>query len=222
MNKLRKIILLFFFILALGGVVGLLYYHFKGKKSTNSSIQYGRSKVSKMYNFGDIRVFKKQKIIKFPAQVKINKGKVRFLIYLKGYKWLRSESAIVSESLLSNLQRSIALLDWKLWNDIWYKKNMSTSGIHIYVKWNNGKKEKKYSADKLIENDKEKNIRDFVFMGTPFLDEAVLEQGYSTSVCKKCPLYSIEKKFIKKRKYNLKKGSMPPVGKKVKIIIELE
>lgn len=223
-NKLNKIITIIFFFLTIVGVVVLVYINFPFHEDENLiSIQDKESQFKNVYNFGNIKVLKRKKIIKFPAKVKKNKGKVKFLIYLKGYKWLKSESAIISKSLLSDLQKSIALINWKLWDDIWYRRDIpKEKKLTIYVKWKKDKEEFNISADRLIYNSNRLNIRDYIFMGTPFLDETVLRKGYGTSICEKCPLYSVEKKIIKNKKYKLNNNIMPAVGKKVRIVIEFK
>lgn len=226
MKDLKKVIVIIFLFLAFIGIVGLLYFNstFKEEKINESTPGENKQVSSgKVYHLDNIRVWKGKKKIEFPAVVKKNKEKVKFLIYLEGYKWLRSESAVISESYLSNLQKAIALIDWKLWNSIWYEKKMpEEKKLKLYLKWKQEGRNKKIEARKLLLTEEEYNFRDYIFMGSPFLDEAVLEEGYDSSSCKKCPFFSIEKRFIRGKEYELRSKLMPPIGKEVKVIIKIK
>jgi hypothetical protein len=50
------------------------------------------------------------------------KGGGPYLLYAHGYGWLEEESAIVTDARLADVQKAIALLDWKLWDDLWFRK----------------------------------------------------------------------------------------------------
>lgn len=165
--------------------------------------------------FGNITVDTIKGEIKFDATVNKKKGWVQFLIYLDGYKWLKENCAIISEAKLSDLQKAIAILDWKLWDDIWFRKR-KIQELSVLVEWNN----KKIDAKELIKSKDTVDISDIIFCGSPYFDYIVLE-GAPIINCFACPLLELEKKLIKEEfgaGYRL--NSNIPVGRKVKIIIK--
>jgi len=202
--KLYKILIL----LLITGVLYLVYTKLTTQKTTKTEIKiYDENR----YAIGGVNIDKSRKEISFDAAVRKNTGWVEFLIYVEGYKWLKEECAIVSSVKLSDLQKAFALLDWKLWDDLWYRKTTGlTKSLFVYIEL----KKKQYPA--------EGSIKDLIFLGSPYFDTVVLEEGPS-NLCSSCPIYPLEQKSIKqeigKKGYLFNDKLILPVGEKVKIII---
>lgn len=212
--KLYKILIL----LLITGVLCLVYTKLTTQKPIETKIKiYDESK----YNIGNVRIDKSKKEISFDAVVRKNTGWIQFLIYVEGYKWLKEECAIVSSVKLSDLQKAFALLDWKLWNDLWYRKTTDlTKSVTVYIEL----KKRQYPAEDFIkEKDKIDGIKDIVFLGSPYFDTVVLDEDPS-NLCSSCPVYPLEQKSIKKaigkKGYLLNDKLILPIEEKMKIIIK--
>ena len=215
--KLYKILIL----LLIAGVVYLVYTKLTSQKTTETEIKiYDENR----YDIGNVRIDKSNKEISFDAVVRKNTGWMQFLIYVEGYKWLKEDCAIVSSVKLSDLQKAFALLDWKLWDDLWYRKTTDlTKSVIVYIEF----KKRQYLAEDFI---KEKDkidvavaIKDLVFLGSPYFDTVVLDENPS-DLCSPCPIYPLEQKSIRKeigkKGYSLDDKLILPIKEKVKIIIK--
>lgn len=231
MDRFDKKITVIFIILIIVGTFFLLLYHSQldreGKLSQERLASEEIFKVSQdIYKFGEIEVDLGRKEIEFPGVITKNKGKVKFLIYLQGYKWLKTESAIVSKAKLSNLQNAIALIDWQLWDNLWYRKKVSDNKkIRIWIKWQNNKGVKKIDGVDMIKNEGFLNISKLIFLGSPYLDDIVLGGTYEDLSCLKCPLLPLEKEMILDKleiiEYKLNETIMPPISTEVEVIITI-
>jgi hypothetical protein len=142
-----------------------------------------------------------------------------YLVYLHGYKWLKEKSAIVSDEKLSNLQKAIAFLDWKLWDEIWVENK--NKGIELFVEYRN----KRIKGTELLVESKKFGILDLIFLGSPYFDSIVLDSGIAN--CANCPILPLEMELIKKLKgeatsYKLNSTLMPKKGEKVNIVLKLK
>lgn len=146
-----------------------------------------------VFKFGEVVANKKERHISFKADIQKNEGNVLFLIYLHGYKWLKENSAVVSDAKLLDMQKAIAFVDWELWDELWNsKKTKRTGGIKVALKQG----EIISDARDLLKNDGS-DIYDIIFTGTPYFDASVLYSPDSPP-CTSCPLYPIEKEAIMK------------------------
>jgi len=176
----------------------------------------------KVLRIGEVSVCREEGRIEFEGIVQKDSGWVQFLIFLRGYDWLRDECAIISDARLIDLQRAIFLIDPKLWNDLWHRR---IKGGRVILEWDN----KKMEATSLLNVKKEElGIGDILFIGSPLWDRIVLRE-IGIRKCRGCPLFELEKEGIKKtfkRKngesgYTLNKR-MPPKGTTVRITILIE
>jgi len=145
------------------------------------------------------------------------------LLYLQGYKWLEEESAIVSQANLLDLQQAIALLDWKLWDDLWYRKKGGEQ-LSMSLQWEEGEDLKKVQAREVINTRDALGIEDLVFLGSPYFDPMVLGSSSWTD-CTICPLFPLEQKMLREefRRESGQSGyevNLPPEGTRVTVIIE--
>lgn len=194
-------------------IIILISFFIRGKKQKFVEI----SKEG-IYNLNGIFVDIKNKEIRFASKVRKNKGEVMYLLYLDGYKWLKEKSAIVSEAKLLYLQKAIAMIDWELWDDLWAKK--INRRIDISIKYDG----KEVEASQLLMCEKELNVLDFVFLGSPYFDSVAL--GAGPLDCAGCPLLPLEVKLIEELKgkttvYSLNQQLMPKIGEKVEVIMRL-
>jgi len=229
MNGFRKSVTVIFIILIIAGTYFLFFYHFQlAKQESNIKKDEVEEDVYKIndniYKFGNIKVDLERKKIEFPAFVSKNKEKVKFLIYLQGYKWLEEESVIVSKDNLSNLQKAIALLDWCLWDNLWYGKEISPDKeIRIWIRWHKQGEVRKVNAFNMVKNGESLEVENLIFFGSPYLDEIVLGGRYRDIECFRCPLLHFEKNIIfgdlPAVEYELDASVMPPVGTHVVITI---
>lgn len=179
-----------------------------------------------IYQFGKVQVNKSKNIIEFSAKVAKTSGYVDFLLYVDGYKWLKTSCAIISNVKLSNLQNAIAFLNWELWDELWVKGEVSSaSPPEIFIRCDNVDNE---AVSFVNVGDEILEIGDFVFLGSPYFDPVVL-QDKSTLNCEKCPIYEIEERALRKRfirssgrsGYELNQKSMPPEGENVIVVLKL-
>ncbi|MBT9129966.1 MAG: hypothetical protein DDT41_00230 [candidate division WS2 bacterium] len=185
-----------------------------------------------LYQLGDIVVDTIKGEIQFRAQVREKKGWVQHLVYLDGYKWLREESAIISQGKLSDLQKAIALLDWRLWDELWHRKNQKSTDpvswvarnqkLKLFIKWD----EKEIAGQELVLTEDNLEIEDLIFLGSPYFDHIALEAPPGVD-CRLCPVFPLEEKalrelFIRESGqlgYELNLEKMPYQGAEVTIIV---
>ncbi len=177
-----------------------------------------------VYKIGDVIVDEDRGKIQFAGQVYKDRGRVQFLVYAHGYKWLKEESAIIASIKLIDLQRAIALLDWKLWDDLCYRKESEkTKHLLLFLKWDG----KEIAAKEVVTSEDALGIGDFIFLGSPYFDPIALEASPSVD-CAKCPIFPLEEKALRKEfekpsgqsGYQLNSQLMPPEGTQVTIIIK--
>ena len=181
-----------------------------------------------VYQLGDILVDTAKAEIKFTGKVYKMEKWVQFLIYVDGYKWLKEESAIISEARLVDLQHAIALLDWELWDKLWYGKSERGNlkdkmrKLSVFVK----DEEKEAAAEDLVLTEDVLEIGDFMFLGSPYFDSRVLEDSPGAD-CRSCPLFPLEEKVLREEfkrgsgqsGYELNSSLFLPEGTEVTIII---
>ncbi|MCL0073371.1 hypothetical protein M1N93_00710 [Dehalococcoidia bacterium] len=180
--------------------------------------------------FGDIIVDTAAGEIRFPGRIRQNEGWVRFLVYLTSYRWLEEEAAIISPANLIDLQKAIALLDWQLWDQLWFRE-ITGQKIEVYLKWPGGGKAE---ANELIQLPYHLGIGDLVFLGSPLFDPLFLARCAQTLTCLalkqgyQCPLFflqeSVEEKFTRAggaAGYHLNPERLPPPGTRVTVIIRV-
>ncbi len=143
-------------------------------------------------SFGQVQVEPGEREIRFPAEVQKAAGEVTFLLHLQGYEWLREESAIVSSARLADLQEAVALLDWALWDELWYEGELASDArMDLHLRFPGETR----AGEELVERD-EVRPWELIFFGSPYFDDMALE---TTSVidCRNCPLYPLEKELIR-------------------------
>lgn len=198
---------------------------------TINLIQHEKRYISKetkdMYEMGDIRVNTKTREIHFTGKVYKNEGWVQFLLYAHGYKWLKEESAIVCGAKLADLQKAIAMLDYKIWDDLWFgRKTKRTKKLVLLLEWKEGGLLKRSEVGELVKTADPLWMQDLIFLGSPYFDGIALEASPATD-CARCPIFSMEQKVLKeefKREsgqsgYELNSSLLPPKGTEVTIII---
>lgn len=177
-----------------------------------------------VYKIGDVSVDEDRGKIQFAGQVYKDEGPVQFLVYAHGYKWLKEESAIIANVKLVDLQRAIALLDWKLWDDLWYRKESEESKhLLLFLKWDG----REIAAKEVVRTEDSLGIRDFIFLGSPYFDPIALEAAPSVD-CNRCSIFPLEEKALRKEferesgqsGYEINSHLMPPEGTQVTIIIK--
>ncbi len=177
-----------------------------------------------VYKIGDVTVDEGRGKIQFAGRVYKDRGPVQFLVYAHGYKWLKEESAIIAAVRLVDLQRAIALLDWKLWDDLWYRKDSEeTKLLLLFLKWDGNE----IAAKEVVRTEDSLGIGDFIFLGSPYFDPIALEASPSVD-CAKCPIFPLEEKALRKEfekpsgqsGYQLNSHLMPPEGTRVTIVIK--
>lgn len=221
---MRRQLNLLLLIAIIGVVILIGYYLATKRKEPQKQLFMGEG----TYQIGEILVDTVKGEIKFSGDVYKREGWVQFLIYVDGYKWLKEESAIISTTRLVDLQKSIALLDWRLWDELWYRKLKSgklrnkAQKLSVFIKY----KEKEIAAKGLVLTEDELEIGDYIFLGSPYFDNRVLEDSPRVD-CKHCPLFPLEEKVLReefKREsglsgYNLNSPIFLPRGTEVTIII---
>ncbi len=156
-----------------------------------------------VFKFGEVTADKRRRVVSFKADILKNEGDVLFLIYLHGYKWLKENSAVVSDAKLLDLQKALAFIDWELWEEIRdSQKTKRTSAVKIVMK--QGKIQS--TAEEFLKNE-ESDIYNIIFPGSPYFDAIVL-YGPESNLCGTCPLYPVEKEVIMKKMKNPKGVSL--------------
>ncbi len=209
-------------VLAAGIIVGINGYF--GKQA-----EYQPVIPEAVVRFGDIVVDLIAREIRFDGEIRQNAGWVRFLVYLSSYRWLEEEAAIVSPAYLTDLQKALALLDWQLWDRLWFRE-ITGQEIEVSLKWQGDKAE----ANELIELPYHLGIGDLVFLGSPLFDPLFLERCARTIVCvaldqrPRCPLFflqeSVQKKFTRpcgSAGYQLDSKRIPTPGTRITVIIRV-
>lgn len=155
------------------------------------------------------------KTIIFDGEIIKDSGEVQFLINLKGYEWLNERVSILGDLSLGTFQNAFALLDWALWESLYFNKKPKRKILISIID-----KEKEIPAETLIFK-KNLDFSIFIFLGHPYFDNFVLKETQKD--CKKCPLLPEEMKFINKsfpQKYSLNTKYFP-INKKIKIKLTL-
>ncbi|MCS7231234.1 MAG: hypothetical protein RMJ67_03750 [Elusimicrobiota bacterium] len=136
-----------------------------------------------------IEVDKEKRTIIFEATLNITKNEKYFLFYFQGYPWIKDYCLFVSSSSLKELQSSIALIDWQLWDKIYTTKFPPKLEIEIFEdnKW--------LPLSKFI-NLKNFNTFQTIFWGSPIYDEVVLKDTYKTTICANCELLPLEQSVV--------------------------
>jgi len=190
------------------------------------------------FRLGKVNINTENGEMHFKGKVQKNKDWVQHLVYLHGYKWLKEESAIISEVKLSDLQKAIALLDWRLWDELWYRKNqksppeadphsagkVKSQELSVFVKWD----EEEVAVQELVLTEDKLEIGDFIFLGSPYFDHIALEASPGVD-CRLCPIFHLEEKVLRElfiresgqSGYELNSERIPPQGTEVTIIIRL-
>ena len=220
MKEKTKQLLLIWFLLILGATLVIALYLINQRKGADEQI----IKVEGIYKIGNVSADTEKSKIWFRGKVFKDKGWVQHLVYLEGYKWLKDESAIISEARLGDLQKAIALLDWRLWDELWYKK-VKSRGLAIFLKWN----ERKVMARELVRAEEAPGIGDFIFLGSPYFDHITLEAPPGVD-CKLCPMFPLEEKALREifiresgqSGYELNSAIFPSKGTEVSIILKLK
>ncbi len=220
MENRTKWVLLNWSVLILGVILVLGLHLLNRREETSINI----IKANGIYKIGGITVDTEKNQIHFRAKIFKLAGWVQHLIYLEGYKWLRKESAIISEAKLIDLQRAIALLDWKLRDKLRYKK-VENHKLPVSIGWNG----KEITGQELVLTEDKLEIGDFMFLGFSYFDQAALKSPVHMD-CRFCPLFPLEEKVLReefKREsgqsgYELNTLLFPPKETEVTVIIRQE
>jgi len=233
--------LLIIFLLLVMGTISVIYYNLyiqnnkikKGETVVHEIIQ--EKAEENICKIGNIIIDKNKEEIYFTGRVAKTKGWVQFLIYVTGYKWLENEAAIISDARLKDLQLSLALLDWKYWDEFYYMKrgeeiDFETEEMELLLHWKEDNKFKTIKAQGTIIIKKAKDylkLPGLIFLGYPFFDSIVLNGETHTS-CLGCPFFPMEEKTLRqlfRRKsgesgYEINTVIMPPLNTEINIIIK--
>ncbi len=219
MNRQLKLLMLAVIV----GVIIIVGYNFTQRRVMPLQPQILKEGI---YQLGALVIDTTNAEIQFKAKIQKREGWVQHLIYLHGYKWLKEKSAIISEVNLINLQKAIFILDWKLWDELWREKvteRVEERELLLFVKWG----EEEIAAQELVLTEDKLEIKDFIFLGSPYFDHIVLKTSPCVK-CKFCPIFSLEKTFKEnfiresgQSGYELNSERMPPQGAEVSIIIRL-
>lgn len=243
MTTTRKRLVLIWCLLFIGAAL-VIGRHLSSRRKESGE---GTIKEKGKYRIGEISIDTLGKgRIEFTGTISKAEGRVQFLIYLKGYKWLKEESAIVSEARLNDLQQAIALLDWRLWDELWHGKaedrgqksedrgprkdasrprgrqKTENRKLFLFVKWEG----EEFVAQQLVMTEEKLEIGDFIFLGSPYFDHIALEAPPGVD-CRLCPIFPLEQKALKegfiresgRSGYELNSPLFPPRGTKVTIVI---
>lgn len=232
MHKILKNDLLFskfiwiFLITVIFLLMAVNFYFSKRKTDVSLIIDEYR------YQLGDIIVDLDRREISFQGVVKKDNGKVQFLIYLQGYKWLEEHSAIVSHAKLSDLQKAIALLDWEIWEEIiqrsagYILETKQQDRLSVMIKYKN----KEVNARDLVIADDMLRFSDFIFPGSLYFDAIALEGGGQFTDCLQCPLFPVEQKILNasfiresgESGYQINGHAFPGLGQVVDVLIRAQ
>ncbi|HIC94100.1 MAG TPA: hypothetical protein EYP09_07610 [Anaerolineae bacterium] len=176
-----------------------------------------------VYKLGNVIVDTRGGEIRFAGRVRKDEGRVQFLLYAHGYKWLEEESAIVADARLADIQKAIALLDWKLWDDLWFRRKMENEPS-LLIEW----KGRRVEARELTMAEDPLGIGDLIFLGSPYFDPIVLQESALVD-CSQCPYLRLEQEVLReeferesgKSGYELNPARMPPEGADVTIILQI-
>ena len=223
-NKQRKVQWLLLFPVLIAGILMGRDGHF------DEQVPYQPVISEVGVRFGDVIVDPAVGEIRFPGQIRQNEGWVRFLVYLFSYRWLEEEAAIISSANLIHLQKAFALLDWQLWDKLWFRETTGQE-IEVYLKWPGGGQAE---ANELIKLPYHLGVGDLVFLGSPLFDPLFLARCARTILCLAlkqghlCPLFflqeSVEEKFTRAdgaAGYHLNAERLPPPGTRVTVIIRV-
>lgn len=144
--------------------------------------------------------------LRFVARLKKTRGKVLFLVNLKGYYWLDGKSAFLSESSLSDFKNALAYADWAIF-ERWRsssEKGQKTLPENIRITLSqNGKSIDAQDAFMPISGDDSGfiTLARIVFAGDPLLDDIVLTNPAHKSAplvpdCSSCAVFPSEKEII--------------------------
>ena len=235
--------LLAIFLLLIVGTVAVIYYNLylqnnKNKEEKTAIPETTQEIIEKnIYRIGNIIIDKNKEEIFFSGKVAKTTGWIQFLIYVDGYKWLEDETAIIAEARLKDLQLSLALLDWKYWNDFYYEKKAKDTDIKtpeikwdLFIQWGESDKLKIIKSNEIVTTKDKKDLlklHHFIFLGNPLFDQIALSNEPATS-CQGCPFFPVEEKTLRqlfKRKsgesgYEINTEVMPPLNTKINIIIK--
>ena len=185
-----------------------------------------------VYEIGNLLVDIADGKIQFEGRVQKREGWVQHLIYLDGYRWLEEESAIISSAHLIELQNVIALIDWKLWDQLWHGecpmsevRDPRSKVFKVFIEWG----EEEIGADKLVLAEDRLGIGEFIFLGSPYFDYTSLIRHRGVD-CELCPIFPLKQKALREKfiresgmsGYELNSSLFPPEGARVRIIIRLE
>ncbi len=210
----------FFLVLGIIGIISLIGYHLLYRQEGSH-----RPKAigNDCYKIGQILIDMNKGEITFTAKVYKQQDWVQFLLYLDGYKWLKEESALVSQARLADLQEATALLDWQLWDKLWHKtRRPEDQRLVMYIEQD---KKETLATDLLLAQDP-LGIEDLVFLGSPYFDPIALRNSPGVD-CRLCPLFPSEEKALRESfvrdsgesGYRLDPSLFPSKGTEVAIII---
>jgi len=235
--------LLVIFLLLVMGTASVIFYNLYLQNNKNKGEKTAIPETTQeiieenIYRIGNIIIDKNQEEIRFSGKIAKATGWVQFLIYVDGYKWLEDETAIIAEARLKNLQLSLALLDWKYWNDFYYEKkaedtDIKTTGTkwELSIQWRENDKFKMIKSNEIVTIKDKKDLlklHHFIFLGNPLFDQIALSNEPVTS-CQGCPFLPVEEKTLRqlfKRKsgesgYEINTEVIPPLNTEINIIIK--
>jgi len=235
--------LLVIFLLLIVGTVAVIYYNLYLQNNKNKEKEMVTPETTQeiieenIYRIGNIIIDKNKNEIRFSGKVVKTTGWVQFLIYADGYKWLESEAAIITDAKLKDLQLSLALLDWKYWNEFYYEKKVEDTDIktpetkwELFIQWGENNKLKIIKSNEIIIAKYKKDLlklHHFIFLGNPLFDQIALSNKPATS-CQGCPFFPVEEKTLRqlfKRKsgesgYEIDTEVIPPLNTEINIIIK--
>jgi len=242
MKKEIKNLLIIFLLLILG-TVSVIYYNLYLQNNKNKEKEMVIPETTQevieenIYRIGNIIIDKNKDEIRFSGKVAKTTDWVQFLIYVDGYKWLEEETAIITQARLKDLQLSLALLDWKYWNEFYYEKTSENTDIktpetkwELFIQWEESDKVKIIKSNEIVTTKDKKNLlklHHFIFLGDPLFDQIALGNEPTTS-CQGCPFFPVEEKTLCqlfKRKsgesgYEINTEVIPPLNTEVNIIIK--
>lgn len=235
--------LLIISLLLVMGTISVIYYNLyiqndKIKKGETVAPEIIQERTEEnIYRIGNIIIDKNREEVIFSGKVAKTTGWVQFLIYVDGYKWLESEAAIIVKARLKDLQLSLALLDWKYWNEFYYEKKAEDADTktpetkwELFIQWGESDKLKIIKSNEIVTAKDKKDLlklHHFIFLGNPLFDQTALSNEPATS-CQDCPFFPVEEKTLRrlfKRKsgesgYEINTEVMPPLNTKINIIIK--